>query len=168
MSVRVISRYLLGYKIAVLASGLVPIVLGYFLYDHGVFGPTNDLTVEKGLMALTLRAGPGIFLAFFGSCIIGITLYRGFRLESAETEGAKDQDNKLKDNDAYDVVKHWFDESCMCIKRLEEEGKLSEEDSAEFDRYTANLADAITSLAGKNTVRSNTGRESRTSGLASA
>ncbi|NEI71014.1 hypothetical protein GR212_15655 [Rhizobium lusitanum] len=76
------SGQLLLYKITCLAVGAVCIVLGYELFLRGFLDPAS-INATRGDASVEIRnAAPGIFFALFGSAIVGLTVYRGFRVNS--------------------------------------------------------------------------------------
>ena len=72
--------YAVLFRLAVIAAGMVAVVLGYKLFVRGVMGGEGGakINAEAGQIKLTLdNAGPGLGFALFGAFIIGIMLSQG-------------------------------------------------------------------------------------------
>lgn len=72
--------YLIVFRLAIIASGIVSIILGYKLFVKGVFSSGSGGTgVEAGIgsLKLTMRnAAPGSVFAFFGVIMISVMLIK--------------------------------------------------------------------------------------------
>jgi len=66
--------YAVLFRLAVIAAGIVAIILGYKLFVRGVMdGGGTNVNAQAGQIKLTLaNAGPGLGFALFGAFIIGI------------------------------------------------------------------------------------------------
>jgi tetratricopeptide (TPR) repeat protein len=71
--------YALMFHLAVIAAGIVAIVLGYKLFAYGVrHRGATSVDVQAGQVKLTLdNAGPGTIFALFGASIIVFMLFQG-------------------------------------------------------------------------------------------
>lgn len=78
--------YLLIYKLSILFVGLIFGLCGYSLFVKGIFSQSGDLSITFNDNKILLRKGaPGIFFSLFGAIIICISVYKGFAIESNET-----------------------------------------------------------------------------------
>ena len=71
-----------SYKVVTLLIGYLFAKLGYDLLIKGVSGDFKFKAEIKGVKADLVSASPGIFFILMGTIIVGITLYRGFSLET--------------------------------------------------------------------------------------
>jgi tetratricopeptide (TPR) repeat protein len=104
--------YLSLFRLAIIASGIVGIVLGYRLFTKGVFpdvrtnssGGATGVTAEIASAKLTLRnAAPGTCFALFGVIIIAVMFAAGgpeISLEQLEKGGMK---ANLRGNDPAEI-----------------------------------------------------------------
>ncbi|CAK8724426.1 hypothetical protein KKHLCK_14130 [Candidatus Electrothrix laxa] len=71
--------YALTFRLAIIAAGIVSIVLGYKLFVIGVMGEGRaNVNAQAGPVKLTLdNAGPGLVFALFGAFIITVMLIQG-------------------------------------------------------------------------------------------
>lgn len=71
--------YAVLFRLAVIATGVAAIVLGYKLFLRGVMGEGGtNVNAEAGQIKLTLHnAGPGLGFALFGAIIIGVMIVQG-------------------------------------------------------------------------------------------
>jgi hypothetical protein len=103
--------YLLSYRLAIIAAGIISIVLGYLLFCRGVWpkeGKGSDVDAKIGASRLTLKnAAPGTCFAFFGAILISIMVATGkpeavketlIEINGADSLGAKNVTTvKMKD-----------------------------------------------------------------------
>jgi len=69
--------YLITFRLAIIAAGVVSIVLGYRLFTHGITAADqgSGMSTSVGTMKLELKnAAPGTFFAIFGVVIISVML----------------------------------------------------------------------------------------------
>jgi tetratricopeptide (TPR) repeat protein len=72
--------YAMLFRLAVIAAGMVAVVLGYKLFVRGVTGSEGggNVGAEAGPIKLTLaNAGPGLGFALFGAFIVAVMLFQG-------------------------------------------------------------------------------------------
>ncbi|MCI5137145.1 MAG: hypothetical protein D3922_01725 [Candidatus Electrothrix sp. AR1] len=71
--------YALTFRLAIIAAGIVSVVLGYKLFVIGVMGGEKTrINAQAGPIKLTLaNAGPGSVFALFGAFIIAVMLSQG-------------------------------------------------------------------------------------------
>lgn len=68
--------YVLIWRLAVLACGLVSIILGYRLFMSGLTAHEGSLEAGMGKSSLKLRnIAPGTFFALFGAAIIATLIW---------------------------------------------------------------------------------------------
>jgi tetratricopeptide (TPR) repeat protein len=69
--------YLITFRLAIIAAGVVSIILGYRLFTHGISAADQGsaMSTSVGTMKLELKnAAPGTFFAVFGVVIISVML----------------------------------------------------------------------------------------------
>jgi hypothetical protein len=87
MSDQALAMVLLAiYKIVSLTVGTIFAYMGYRLFMSGVWGNAGDLNWSHRDSKVTLKqAAPGTFFAFFGTVIIGFTIYTGLSFETGSS-----------------------------------------------------------------------------------
>jgi hypothetical protein len=137
------SAPLLIYKVACLFAGSVSTFLGYRLFQQGIVQPNSTLEASRDAYKFALTAGPGIFFALFGAAVIAVTIHKGLKIQaSSNTQQAR----PAPIGHEYDVVKHWYNLACSCIRDAHLRGHLTNDDFANFNMYTAELASAVEDL----------------------
>src|SRR3990172_9230984 len=97
--------YVTLFRLAIIATGVISIILGYRLFCKGVFPGEGDkgATVEADIAGskFTLKsAAPGIFFAFFGVIIISVMMAKGnpeFSLEMLNKATLKTNDGSKEE-----------------------------------------------------------------------
>ncbi|WP_432454382.1 hypothetical protein ACRRS0_02705 [Agarivorans sp. QJM3NY_29] len=91
------------YKCASLLSGTGLCWMGYSLFLKGITKSAGDFDGEYKDAKVTLRNGaPGLYFAILGTVVLGLTLYRGVKLESlliTENKQLEQLQQKLTNND---------------------------------------------------------------------
>jgi hypothetical protein len=97
--------YVTLFRLAIIATGVISIILGYRLFCKGVFPGEGDkgAAVEADIAGskFTLKgAAPGIFFAFFGVIIISVMMAKGspeFSLETLSKATLKTNDGSKEE-----------------------------------------------------------------------
>ncbi len=70
------------YKLVSLLTGLGFAYMGYRLFLAGIERPAGVLEAKAGDNALKLsRTAPGTFFALFGTAVVCVTIYQGFKID---------------------------------------------------------------------------------------
>jgi len=87
--------YSIAFKVLVVISGIISIILGYRLYKHGIIGSDAKGATLKASIAkseiLLKNTAPGTFFAIFGAILIGLLVFSSspeLSLKSSGTNGA--------------------------------------------------------------------------------
>jgi tetratricopeptide (TPR) repeat protein len=84
--------YAAVFRIAIILSGIISIVLGYKLFSKRIYTEVKDSKTEANISSGPLKiylknGGPGLFFAMFGVCIICIMLINGIPVSIEEVDG---------------------------------------------------------------------------------
>ncbi|WP_054032220.1 hypothetical protein [Desulfatitalea tepidiphila] len=85
-----------SYKVFSLLIGYLFAKLGYDLFIKGVSGEFKFKGEFKGVKADLVSASPGLFFILMGTIIVGITLYKGFSLETELPKIINKQDKVIE------------------------------------------------------------------------
>jgi hypothetical protein len=85
------------YKLGCLTIGALFSVLGYRLFQSGIWGNAGDFDVKfKDYKIVLKSAAPGTFFAVLGAAIIIVTLYQGISFEIKPATSSSTQQDKPK------------------------------------------------------------------------
>jgi tetratricopeptide (TPR) repeat protein len=127
--------YLAVFRVAVIAAGVVCIVLGYKLFAHKAAG-SNSTSVQSrwGKFAFAMKnAAPGTCFALFGACLIGANFWQGgptltlktlSQVESASTRAGSNSPvvHELIMKGAGPTIRDLTEEGKQCELQADREG----------------------------------------------